>query len=126
MNDWGDLSRLLPEVSILVVVGYFSLKCLNIFRAILTEMDERNGKNYKKLITAIDRNTKATTNADKYLRDRNGRDAELHRENIKAIKQIVPAMQEMANSSVKTVVDNIQHINKQQVDKQVVKQQDVK
>lgn len=127
--DWEGLSRLVPEVGILVVVGYFSLKALGIFRDIVKEMEERNAKNTTKLVKSIDRNTKVTELADKYLRERNGRDAEVHKENIKAIKAIVPEMKKVADTSVKLGVDGVakmlRHIPEQRIDHQEVHQQKV-
>jgi hypothetical protein len=108
MIDWTVLQRLLPEVSILIVVGYFSLKCLTIFRSILTDIDERNGKNYKKLITAINHNTKATQSADIYLRERNGRDSEIHKELIKEMKAIPIAMNLVADRNLKKYQETLE------------------
>lgn len=72
------------------------------------------------LTTSTSANTKATKAADTYLRERNGRDNEVHKEVIKSIKEIVPTMQRIADSSVQAVVDNISRIPEQRVEHQHV------
>ena len=75
---------------------------------------------------AIMANTEATKNADKYLRERNGNDAEKHEELIKATQDIPVKMQEIADHQAKSLVASLkevkeQHVSHQQVDKALVK-----
>ena len=57
--DWLDPSRFIPEVGVLTVVGFFSLKAINIFKDIVNTMERKNQKSFNKLSKAIDRNTES-------------------------------------------------------------------
>lgn len=130
--DWGSLSRLIPEVAILIVVGYFALKGVSIFREIVDKIDSEHHNALKKLSKSIDLNTKATKSADEYLRERNGRDNEMHSLNIKAMQNLnknFAIMSEDMKGANKRLVDYIDQINarvgKQTIDQQTVKHQTV-
>lgn len=55
--DWGSLSRLAPEAIILIIVGYFAVKALKIFQAIVDKIDTQHHDALSKLSESIDRNT---------------------------------------------------------------------
>jgi len=74
----------------------------------------------EKNIDATTANTLATKNADKYLQDRNGRDAEAHKETLKAIAVIPTKMQEIADLQATTLVESVKEISEQHVKHQTV------
>lgn len=74
---------------------------------------------YNNVARALERNTRATTKADIYLQQRNGRDAEFQRENIRAIQNIPKTMQRIANAQSKAIITAVT-VKEQHVDKQVV------
>lgn len=83
---------------------------------------------FTKLIPAIDhltdatkRNTLATKSADEYLRQRNGRDNEMHGQVLGALKAIPGEMKKLADSSVEQVGAIVQNISRQTVETQIVK-----
>jgi len=88
---------------------------------------------FNKMIPAIDKlsdttvaNTRATQSADRYLRERNGRDSEFHKSTLKAIKAIPTKMQIIADNQAITLLENlkkqpIQNIEHQNVKEQVVR-----
>lgn len=71
-------------------------------------------------------NTKATKSADDYLRQRNGRDNEHHKETMKVIKAIPDKMQKIADKQAETLAMNLKKLPAQNIQHQTVEQQDVK
>ena len=67
-------------------------------------------------------NTEATKNADKYLRDRNGRDGENHEQLIKATEAIATKMQSIADSQSKALLKTMNQVKEQKVEHQHVDQ----
>ena len=53
----------------------------------------------------VSSNTRAVKASDKYLRDRNGRDSEFHKETLKALEAIPITMQTIADTQAKAIVD---------------------
>jgi hypothetical protein len=70
----------------------------------------------------IKQNTYTTKNADKYLKERNGRDTEKHAELLKATKAIPNTMQEIADAQSKAILTAVevkeQHVEHQHIDRQ--------
>lgn len=88
-------------------------------------------KMFNQIIPAIDSltkatqgNTRATKSADTYLRERNGRDASMHKELIQAVQAIPEQIIETANITAKALADTpiTQKVDKQEVKTQVVKE----
>lgn len=77
------------------------------------------------LTKSTDANTSATKTADKYLRDRNGRDAESHKESIKAIEAIPLKMQAIADKQAATLIKNLKKLPAQKIEHQHVQEQKV-
>ena len=55
--DWSSVSRLIPELGVLVVVGYFAFKGIGIFRDIIDKIDQNHHDALAKLADSIDKNT---------------------------------------------------------------------
>lgn len=76
----------------------------------------------KELTQATRQNTSATKSADKYLKERNGRDVEKHAELLKATKAIPKTMQRIADDQSKAILRAVevkeQHVEHQHVDRQ--------
>lgn len=79
MNDWLD-PRLLPEVAVLAVVGYYGLKALSIFKDIVDKMDKEHQASLHELSKAIEKNTesnreliKASKQQHNFLKNMNGK-----------------------------------------------------
>lgn len=92
-----------------------------LFNKLLPRIEEGNLA-LGKLSKSTDANTKATKSADKYLQERNGRDAEIHEELVTAINAIPAQIIKTAHITAKTLADtpHDQHIKTQTVDKQTV------
>lgn len=71
-------------------------------------------------IKATIANTEATRSADKYLKERNGRDIEKHEELIKATEAIPVKMQYIADTQAKAIVTNLKQVKEQKVTHQYV------
>lgn len=71
-------------------------------------------------IKATIANTEATRSADKYLKERNGRDIEKHEELIKATEAIPVKMQYIADTQAKAIVNNLKQVKEQKVTHQYV------
>lgn len=78
----------------------------------------------RQLTRATEKNTSATTAADRYLRQRNGRDTEFHAESLAAIKAIPQTMQSIADNQAEAIVTAVrvkeQHIEHQHVEHETV------
>lgn len=76
------------------------------------------------LTKATDNNTKATASADRYLKDRNGRDAIMHKELIKAVGEIPKQIIATAEITSKTLkkAPLKQTVKKQEVEVQTVRE----
>lgn len=124
MTDAGLLAALGIVSSCVLLLGWI-IKFM--FMKLLPAMENNNKltEEGNKLTKA---NTKATTTADIYLRERNGRDNEHHEATLKAIKKIPTVLQEIADSQaasiIKAVGKGTQHLDKQVVDKQIVNSQE--
>lgn len=82
---------------------------------------------FMKIVPSIDgltkataANTAATKSADKYLRERNGRDNEAHTETLLAIQEVPKTMRKIASEQALDSKD--QHIEHQEVATQIVKE----
>src|ERR1039458_2443123 len=71
-----------------------------LFQKLLPAFDQQT-KVTGRLVTATAANTKATRNADTYLRSRNGRDAEFQKENLKALRAVPKQIIESARITAK-------------------------
>ena len=87
---------------------------------------ENGNKAIERLVEMTKINTAATNSADKYLRERNGRDSEKHEELIQVTKQIPDKMQEIADKQATALITNFQKIKEQHVETQTVEHQDKK
>ena len=94
-----------------------------LFQKLLPAFDQQN-KVTSKLVNATSANTKATKAADAYLRERNGRDNDFQKYNIKAIEAIPAKMQEIADKQAKALIHS-QNIHDQYVESQKVDMQQV-
>lgn len=74
------------------------------------------------LAKATDSNTRVTASADRYLRVRNGRDNEMHKELVKAVGDISTQIIRTADTAAKVLQETPvgQRIDKQEVKTQVV------
>lgn len=83
---------------------------------------ESLSKSTDKNTEAAHANTVATKTADKYLRDRNGRDNTMHTELIKAVGRISEKIVETAEVTAKALQETpiTQHVETQEVKHQVV------
>lgn len=113
---------MLPESAVtLAIVGILGTCVAGLIWVIKTMFSSiipvvENGNNaIEKLVEMTKINTDATKTADKYLRDRNGRDAEMHLELLKATKQIPTTMQEIADKQAEAILTNIKQVNEQTV-----------
>lgn len=70
--------------------------------------------------------TKAAVELKTYLKDRNGRDAEIHKELMKEMKEIPIAVRELADRNLKAHQNIRTPVKVQTVETQVVKEQRVK
>lgn len=77
------------------------------------------------LTKATAANTRATKTADKYLRDRNGRDATSHKELMRAVEAIPTKMQKIADTQATTLVENLEKLPAQNIEHQHVQEQKV-
>jgi hypothetical protein len=109
--DWDAISRLIPEVGVLAIVGWFTLKGIMLFKNIVDDLEKRNSDNNKDFIEAINNLSVVVKSSDTYLRDRNGRDSEMHKENIKAIQGIIPTMQKLAETQFETMMKCLKERN---------------
>lgn len=75
-----------------------------------TKQTAINNENSRKQARAI-------KGVEMYLRERNGRDAEVHKKNIEAWETAKAAM----DASTEKVIEAVQHISSQHVDQQIVK-----
>lgn len=147
--DWSNLSRLAPEVGVLAIVGYFAIRGIGIFKDIVDKIDAEHHDALGKLSKSMDRvaasqdrvaavttlNTKAIKAADQYLRERNGRDGEIHGEQIKTLRQQSENMRIMnenfaimstdSKNTSKKLVDFMETLSSK-VGTQTVKEQTVK
>lgn len=80
------------------------------------------------LASNIQNNTKATKAADKYLKDRNGRDSEFHKETLIALQAIPKKMQDIADTQAEAIVKALKkqptQVQEQKVLHQTVKRQE--
>ncbi len=78
-----------------------------------------------RLIISTDQNTMATTSADTYLKQRNGRDIEKHAELLKATEAIPITLRKIATDQSKAIIKAVtiqdQHVEHQHVDHEIVK-----
>lgn len=76
-------------------------------------------------VKALENNEKAVASADKYLRERNGRDAQSHKELMVAVQAIPTTMQSIADNQADAIVTAVtvkeQNVGKQTVEHQLVK-----
>lgn len=74
------------------------------------------------LARATDANTKAISSADAYLKRRNGRDSQMHKELIKAVGDISKQIIKTADTAAKVLEETPvgQVIEKQEVKKQMI------
>lgn len=79
----------------------------------------------EELIKNTAANTSITESADKYLRDRNGRDSEHHKATLSAINKIPTTMKKIADAQAKAIIKAVdireQHVEHQHIDKQTLK-----
>lgn len=80
---------------------------------------------YAKVAKALENNEKAVATADKYLRERNGRDAQSHKELMIAVQAIPITMQDIADKQAEAIVTAVT-VKEQNVGKQIVDHQTVK
>lgn len=73
-----------------------------------------------KLTRATLKNTEATTSADTYLKERNGRDIEKHHELLMATKEIPKTMKKIADEQAHAIIEAVT-VKEQHVDHQYVK-----
>jgi len=75
---------------------------------------------YLKIAANLNKNTKTTKSFDTYLRERNGRDGEVHELLIKEIHKIPQKMIEVADRNLKAYKKMHQEVNEQHVKSQIV------
>lgn len=103
-----------------------------LFLKFIKEEAEKRGKTYDNVAKALDRlskattkNTSATTSADIYLRERNGRDNEHHAAALKAINAIPVTLKKIADDQEKAIIRAVkadrQNVTEQKVEHQTVK-----
>lgn len=125
-----EASVILAIVAVLAtLVGSLVWVLKFVFEKLLPRIDEgnkiieKNSHLVEKLGVSTTQNTAATKSADEYLRQRNGRDNEMHAELIKAVQEIPAQIIKTATVTAKapheTTVD--QHVENQTVEKQVIK-----
>lgn len=88
----------------------------------LKQSTEANTTMLKSVSDATEKNTQATTSADDYLRQRNGRDIEFHEAVVKRLDAVPDKMEEIANRTA----DELRKIKMQDVKEQTVQHQTVK
>lgn len=108
--DWQSLSRLGPEIAVLIVVGYFALKGISIFKDIVDKIDEQHRDALSKLSKSIDKNTKSN---DALIK--------ASREQTKASKDVHDFMKNL-NGKLTHITN--QTIREQNVERQVVENRD--
>lgn len=98
--DWSSLSRLIPEAIILIVAGYFTLKGISIFKAIVDKIDEQHHSALSKLSESIDKNTESNNVLIKVGREQKKASTEvltfMKNLNGKLSKATIKTMQEKA------------------------------
>jgi hypothetical protein len=86
-------------------------------------------KSVDELKEATKTNTQATKSADEYLRHRNGRDNEMHKEvmnllsnQTQATQKLPRTIKKIADAGVQQIIAATSHIKNQSVDKQTIKE----
>lgn len=103
-----------------------------LFLKFIKEEAEKRDKTYDNVAKALDRlskattkNTSATTSADVYLRERNGRDNEHHAGTLKAINAIPVTLKKIADDQQKAIIKAVK-VERQNVTEQKVEHQTVR
>lgn len=86
--DWID-PRLLPEAAVLTIAGYFSLRCLQIFKQIVDKMSSEQKESLKELSKAIKKNTTVTNELIKTSKEHNTFMKSLNGKLTKATRQTI-------------------------------------
>lgn len=96
--DFSGLSRLVPEIAILIVCGWFVLKMLRIGNDFIQKNDERHTKMFDTLNESVRKNTESTDRMNglvketvTYLKHRNG--------TFEALIKDAPALHELAKNT---------------------------
>jgi len=107
-----ELSQLGASGAVVIVVFIF-LKYMR---------EERKNRDRKDLIFSkiIKANTKTVSETKDYIKDRNGRDGEIHKELIKEIHEIPKQMLKVADRNLEAYKQMTQEIKQQHVHSQVV------
>lgn len=112
-----DISQLGASGAVVIVVL--------VFLKYMREDGLRRDKTYKQVVSALNKNANAVAKADKYLRDRNGRDAEYYKETVKSITAIPEKMQAIADTQAQTLLENLKKLPTQNIEHQHVKDQTI-
>lgn len=118
-----DLSQLGASGAVVIVVILF----LRFMKDEATKRDitySQVAKALNQLTKATDNNSKATTSADTYLKQRNGRDIEKHEELLRATQAIPKTLEHIADAQAKAIIEGValrsQHVKVQHVEKEII------
>jgi len=95
-----------------------------LFLKFMREEGRKRDKQNTLFVSAINKNTRVTKSADEYLRQRNGRDTEAHKETLKAIKEVPDTLREIAEAQQAAIIKAVrigqQHVEHQHVEEAVI------
>lgn len=102
-----------------------------LFLKFIKEEAEKRDRTYEEVAKALNKlsanttkNTAATTSADTYLRQRNGRDNEHHAATLKAIQVIPATLKKIADDQQKAIIKAVK-VERQSVTEQKVEHQTI-
>lgn len=95
--DWSSISRLIPELGVLIVVGYFAFKGIAIFRDIIDKIDQSHHDALTKLSDSIDKNTNSNTELIKSSKEQTA----ASREVTKFMKNLNGKLEKAVNKTIK-------------------------
>lgn len=71
--DWAAIARFAPEIGLVAVIGYFSMKALNLFVRALEKRDKELDKSMVRLSKAIEKNTNTSKELHGFMVNLNGK-----------------------------------------------------
>lgn len=110
--DWSSVSRLVPEVGVLVVAGYFALKGISIFKDIVDRIDKQHHDALSKLSSSIDKNTSSNDALIKASREQTKASKDVH----EFMKNLNGKLTTITNQTIKEQNVSSQRVEHQSID----------
>lgn len=86
-EDWAAITRFAPEIALVGLIGFFSMKALNAFIKYIEKRDVEQQKILTKLSKSVDKNTKVTENLNNFMEGLNGKLVKSVKDTIKEVEK---------------------------------------